>query len=772
MIPKWKQLDNGDHNPTHLQTTNNFVEPVPTAITNTDQLHIPSKRGLPVSDDGSLPFEIKKISLTAEQFTAEQPTLFPNLLRSVPTPSDPIEHPTKLPTLQTGKITYTGAANSSDPSNNSNELTPSNTNTLARIGNAQSAAEAEHLMHNSKAYKLSTVESHGTEDEEMKSTASLRLDGDDDSDTILQEEEEVHATSSTAPIVAQGSSTNIPISRDTSFSTRPSRKAARKASAVMAAARKKNKKKGKGGGGGGGGAGGSGPTPPPFVASGAPPPPPPPPPRRSTGRGGPPSGGHNVTWGFTTGSNGPWIEPPVVNDPIFARPSEKKGLKKETQEAIKQLEYTASGYDPHSPGRVAKQERMYQLRLLGNTGQWATSNVRGATDWEEIQKQRMGVAVREAMRIQEEEDEAEEMERMRMEMAKHRADKKKDNGEGSSKSAPGQVMKAKRGGGGEGSATMMGGSDDDDDDDDTATLVGRQSGDDDDDRSVHDASLETIPRSFNEDFAQRLAATRQPQSTNNRGPVNTRPDGNGNRAFGYNYPYSSDKSRRYPFPFHGHFQQDNVSGHAGPTPQNNAPTAPFQALPTPPASFLQQNYAPAPTYASSSAALREVASNMRDEMDDIASRDATNDRTTGDGGPVLMHDFEYDNLRSSGQIGGAADTREASLAPGPFVFRGAGVGGATSSQRQEEDNYNARMTDLMERHLGLQLETPPPAGEAFPALTGEWPRYPADLVGETTRSSEEDSRRGYGGAGARRGFGPYGEGSSGAGQHQSSSRPE
>lgn len=758
-IAKSKEIDDGDHDPTHLQTTNNFAEPVSKASTNTDHLHIPSKRGLPVSDDGTLPFEIKKISLIAEQFTAEQPTLFPNLLRSVPQPSFPINHPTKLPTLQTGNITKPGAAKTSDPSINSNEFAPFKIDTLARTGNDQPAAN------NKKAYKSPTTESDATEDEEMKSTASLKLDGDDDSDTILQEEE-VHATSSTAPIVAQGSSANIPISRDTSFSTRPSRKAARKASAIMAAARKKIKKKGKGGGGGNGG---PGPTPP-FIASGAPPPPPPPPPRRSGGRGGPPSGGHNVTWGFTTGPNGPWIEPPVVNDPMFARPSEKKGLKKETQDAIKQLEYTASGHDPHSPGRIAKQERMYQLRLLSNTGQWATSNVRGAMDWEEHQKQRMGVAVREAMRIQEEEDEAEEMQRMREEMAKHRADKKKkkDNGEGSSKSAAGgQVMKTKSGDGGEGSATTMGGSDDDGDN--AATLVGEQPDADDDDRSVHDAD---IPRSFNEDFAQRLAVQRQAQGTNNRAPVsNPRPADNGDRASEYTYSYSSDKSRRYPNPFHGHFHSDNASEYYSPGRQT-APTAPFQALPTPPASFLQDNYTHPPTYASSPAAVREGASQMMNDMDAIASRDATNNRTTGDGGPVRMHDFQYDNLRGSGQIGGAADTREARPAPGPFVFRGGnGNGEASIPSQNQGDDHNARMTDLMERHLGLQLESPPPAGEAFPALTGDWPQYPAGLMSETPRPSEEGSR-GYGGAGARRGLGPFGEGSSGSGQHQSSSRPE
>lgn len=769
-VAKSSQLDDGDHDPTHSQATNNLIEPVSKASsTSTDHPEIPSKRALPASDDGTLPFEIKKISLTTEQLTAEQPTLFPNLLRSLPTPSYPIEHPTQLSTLQTGKITYTGAANPNNPSIKSNEFAPSKNNALAQTGNHQPAPKAEKLIHNSKAYKPSTIESDATEDEEMKSTASLKVDGDDDSDTILQDEEEVHATSNTAPIVAQGSSTNIPITRDTSFSTRPSRKAARKASAIMAAARKKNKKKkGKAGGGGNGDPNAA----PPFVASGAPPPPPPPPPRRSAGRGGPPSGGHNVTWGFTTGPNGPWIEPPVINDPIFARPSEKKGLKKETQEAIKQLERTASGYDPHSPGRVAKQERMYKLRLLANTGQWATSNVRGATDWEEVQKQRMGVAVREAMRKQEEEDEAEEMERMREEMAKHRTDKnekkKKDNGEGSSKSAAGQVMQTKRSGGGEGSATTMGGSDGDDD---AATLIGEQShdDDDDDDRSVHDAG---IPRSFNEDFAQRIAALRQPQSANNRAQVSTHSAYNGNRAPGYTHPYSSDKAVPYPFPFHKHVQSGNASKHGGPSRQNapGAPTAPFRALPTPPASFLQQNYAPAPTYASSPAALREIASSMTDEMNDIASRDNANNRTTGDGGPVRMHDFQYDNLVNSGQIGGAADTREVRPAPGPFVFQGAGASEATMpSQRQESDDHNARMTDLMERHLGLQLESPPPAGEAFPALTGEWPQFPAGLMGH---SGPSEGSRGYEGAGARQGSGPFGEGSSGSGQHQSSSRPE
>lgn len=753
-IAKSRQLDAGDQDPTHLQTTNNFAKPVSKASTNTDHLHIPSKRGLPVSDDGILPFEIKKISLIAEQFTAEQPTLFPNLRRSVPQPSFPIEHPNKLPTLQTGKITHTGDANFSNTDSNLDKIAPSNINTLARTGNDQPAAEAKHLVHNNKASIPFTVESDGTEDEEMKSTATLKLDGDEDSETILQEEE-VHATSNTAPIVAPGSSTNVPISRDTSFSTRPSRKAARTAAAVMAAARKKNKKRGKGGGGGGGGGPGNAP---PFIASGAPPPPPPPPQGGRGGRGGPPSGGHNVTWGFTTGPNGPWIEPPVVKDPMFARPSEKKGLKKETQHAIKQLEYTASGYDPQSPGRVAKQERMYKLRLLANTGQWPTSNVRGAVDWEEDHKQRMGVAVREAMRIQEEEDEAEEMEKMRAEMAQHRADKKKkdDNGEGSSQSAAGQMMKTKRGGGGEGSATTMGGSDDDDD---AATLVGQQANNDDDDRSVHDTD---IPRSFNEDFAQRQAAQRQNQGANTRAPVNTHPFDNGDRASGWTYPYASDKSRRDPTPFQGHCQQANASEYHGPGRQN-APTAPYQALPTPPASFLQDNYAPTPTFASSSA--REVASDMTDQMDDIASRDGTNNRTTGDGGPVRMHDFQYDNLRASGQIGGAADTREARPASGPFVFS-AGNGAASG----QENDHNARMTDLMERHLGLQLESPPPAGEAFPALTGEWPQHPAGLMGDTPGSSQASG--GYGGAGARRGPGPFGEGSSGSGQHQSSSRPE
>lgn len=796
-----------------MQTTDDFIEPIPKPNTSTDRLHIPSKREISTSDDGSLssPFDIKKISLASERVTAEQPTLFPNLLRSVPTTSFSLKPPTQLPALQTDQNTSTGATKFGDPSNNSNKF---NAQVIACIGNYPPPAEVENFTPKNTAYHLPTVASDGTEDDEMKSTTSLslRADGEDDSDANFQEEE-VQAASSTVP-TTQGSSTRkIPLPRDTSFSTRPSRKAARNAAAVMAAARKKAKK-GRGRGGGGGdsdGAGASAPPPPPTAS--APPPPPPPPPRRSRGGNGPPSGGHNQTWGFTTGPGGPWIEPPVVNDAMFARPSEKKGLRKEAKEAIKQLEWSDPNYDPHSPSKVRKQETMYNLRVLANSGhQWPTSNARGALDWEEVQKRRMGVAVREAMRQQEEEDEAEEMEKLRKMRLKQKADKKRDNGEGSSQSAAGQVMNTNRDGDGAGSFTTVAASDADyideekSDDDDAATLVGQQSDDDNDgDHSVHDASLDTIPRSFNDDFAQRLAALREPQRANNRVPSSIGPsddDGNGD-ASDYIDTSASDKSRRYPFTFHKQLNLNHAYEQDKPkfNRYNNAPTAP-QALRTPPASFLQQKNPythTSATNASSPAALREVASEMMNDMDTIASRNNTDinkTRRTGDDGPLRMHDFEYHNLVASGQIGGAADTREARPAPGPFVFHGgsntSAVGGEADSSRSSSgsssnavNDYNARLTDLMERHLGLQLESPPPPGEPFPALTGEWPQFPAGLLGEMPGQSANSriygggrtvggrgGGSGGGAAAARRGFGPFGEDSSGSGQQRSSRRPE
>lgn len=749
-----------------MQTTDNLIEAVPKPDTSPDRLHIPSKRELSTSDDGTLfsPFDIKKISLADERFTAEQPTLFPNLLRSVPPSSFPTQRPTQLPTLQTDQNTSTGATDFSYPSRKSNKFSYSSAEVIACTGNFPLPPEVIHFTQkNTATSNPPTVTSDGNEDEDMNSTTSLtpRVDGEDASNAKLQEEE-VQATSSTAP-TAQGSSTRqMPLPRDTSFSTRPSRKAARNAAAVMAATRKKAKRGRGKGGGDGGGAGGSAPPPPP---TGSAPPPPPPPARRSRGGGGngPPSGGHNVTWGFTTGPGGPWIEPPVVKDNMFARPSEKKGLRKETKEAIKQSEWAEPNYDPHSPSKVRKQETMYNIRLLANSShQWPTSNVRGAVDWEEVQKRRMGVAVREAMRQQEEEDEAEEMEKLRKMRLKQKADKKRDNGEGSSQSAAaGQLMNTNRDGDGAGSFTTMAGSDADyvdeeksgDDDDDAATLVGQQSDDDDGDHAVHRASLETIPRSFNDDFAQRLAALRKTQRTNRRVPSSTRPtaaDDDGG-ASGYIDPYASDQSRRY--------RSDRQE-------QLNLNQAYEQDEP----SLSRSNNASSP------AALRKVASEMINDMYNIASRDDnTTTRTTGDGGPARMHDFEYNNLVASGQIGGAADTREARPAPGPFVFRGSG---SSNNSNDAVNNHNARITDLMDRHLDLQLESPPPPGEPFPALTGEWPQFPAGLMGQTTGLS--DNSRVYGGGGgtggaggaARRGFGRFGGGSSGSGQQRPSRRPE
>lgn len=768
----------GVQTPTHLQKSSNFVflgsnesskidHPDKSGVPGDSLTTKPSLTGngmltLPLLDENESPFPTK-------QSTLEPPNGLPSLFLTVlPTPS-PIEHPIQPPTLHADEVpTFTGCTVPTTESIKSNKSVTSPIESLAHFQLNQHSKQIlpslkknlsiDADLHYCKTAKGVEPDSDALQDGKMKPLRGLNagLDDTDDSDGSFEEGQ--HQSTSIPAMIANGwsmrsstlrnaSSTSItpapavpspakvPITRDTSFSTRPSRQAARAASAAIAASRK-----GKGRSRGRGGSGSSAPAPHPTAS--APPPPPPPPPRRSSGG----ASGHNKTWGFTTGPNGPWIEPPVIDDPKFSGPSTRKNLKKDVKEAIAQLEKEDPEYDPHAPARVGNQASMYRLRVGRATGQWPTSNVRGAVNWEEVQKRRLGVAVREAMRQAEEEEKAEEMEKQRKSKMRETAGKHKCDGEGLSKSE--DQVETSNTSDWEGSFTTTAGLksdyvDDKSDDGEDVTLVGEHSDNDDAD-FVHGTKLADNPRYLNKGMTQRLAAERKAKFTDPRVP-STLPTNSTDREH--------NDSRRYscvPFSF-----RTNFTSHRAAERHENFPTAPqaSSSLLDP----LRQDCTQPSLHASLSQS--KVATNLLSNMDTIAPSNSA--CATGDGSSLRMHDSECRNVIASGQIGGAADNCEARPAPRPYVFGG---GDAPYSR----EHHNAHVMDLMERQLGLQLEIPPPAGKAFPAITGEWAQLPTSLM-DIAYSIEGFG--GYGNADAP-GFEPFGEGPSGSDQHRQSPRPQ
>lgn len=120
----------------------------------------------------------------------------------------------------------------------------------------------------------------------------------------------------------------------------------------------------------------------------------PPPPPRSCRK----LPGHNKTWGFTAGPGSPWIEPPIVNDLMFTRPSLYETFMKDVKDAITQLLEGDTDHNPHVPTVIQKQADMYALRVKSAMRQWPISDVRGAVRCEDVQKMRLGVANRAEMR--------------------------------------------------------------------------------------------------------------------------------------------------------------------------------------------------------------------------------------------------------------------------------------------------------------------------------------------------------------------------------------
>ncbi|KAJ4413802.1 hypothetical protein N0V82_008296 [Gnomoniopsis sp. IMI 355080] len=677
-----------DQDPTHLQTTPN-TEPAPNDSSSTDHLNksavqVDSPITGPSSNNDNLlcsPLDANKSPLLTERSTLERPNSvpvpFPTLSPHLPT----FERINHLPTLQNDETSiYTGRSSNGVPSSESNELAPSDTENLVQLPTNQEAKPTTQSLktvsslaavdqQHSEGAEGIKIKSDALKDEKMKPLQDLKVgyNGKDDS---------AASSASATPMPAVASPANIPIERDTSFSTRPSRKAAREAAVAIAGSRRKGKGRGRGGGSGGAAA----PAPPPT--SSAPPPPPPPPPGRSSRGSGGAASSHNKTWGFTTGPDGPWIEPPVIDDPMFTKPSLRKNLKKPVKEAIAHLEEKEPVYDPHAPQRVKNQETMYKLRVRGAMGQWPTSNTRGAVDWEENQKRRLGVAVREAMRKAEEEEKAEEMEEQRKAKMKQTAGNENNNGEGASSSE--HQAKTRYTSDEEGSVTtkvdlIMDDVEDKSDDDEDATLVGEHS-DAEDANPVQDANLHKNPRAYNGKVAQRPTAHRKGRiigprmpGTLHAGNIGTTDDTD---------QESNEPRRRSGVPFS--FRADSNLLHA---------------------------------------AERDEPSLMSPNTDTIASSDPVSASGDDGGGPLRVHNFDYRNLVASGQIGGAADNRVARPAPSPYVFGGGAEGQAPPDISQEQPN--ARLMDLMERHLGLQLESPPPAGEAFPPLTGgDWSQFP------------------------------------------------
>lgn len=709
----------------------------PTSNNSTDHTHNSAVRGdFPKLELSSIDADVPPSPLNDDKLPAsplytilERPANPHTLFASVPLPFSSIEHPTQLPALRPNEIpAFTGRSTSSTPSDEPRRWTAFEDDGLTESQKIR-RAKAMLVMRNLKAgdslssnVRRSARVQHesGRLQEKQVKPAQVGFDGTDDSDSLFEQNEPETASSpapaaagtrstrssalrsaSNASVVsalAVPSSENESIARDTSFSTRPSRVAARNASAAISASRP-NRGRGKG----------KGRARPRVTASAPPPPPPPPPPPRSPGH----ASGHNKTWGFTTGPDGPWIEPPVINDPMFTRPSQRRNLKKDVKEAIAQLEKEDPKYDPHAPNMVRKQEDMYGMRVWGATGQWPTSNLRGAVDWEENQKRRMGVAVRAAMKEAEEEERAEREEEERKAKMKETAGKERGNGEGSSRS-DGQAMDSDSDSDEDESATARSDCDTDyaeakSDNDEDATVVGEQSQSDDDDdaASLPSAHLNTIPLSLNKGFTRRIAAERKTRLVSRR-TSNTVP-----KSDAMKQPQASVASSNDVTPNADQDEDDNdrqldgvLSYHEGFFLRRAAmwdahrrrmvrhlDNEPTEAQAPPPFSFR--------TFSRS---------------DHNPQSPGASPCMTGNRDPLHIPDYEHRNIQAFGQIGGAADMREARPAHGPYVF---GDGEAPPSQEQ----YNARTMDLMERHLGLQLEDPPQAGEAFPALTGERPQF-------------------------------------------------
>lgn len=728
-----KKVD-GVQDPSHLNKASNIVGPILI-----ESLSIDHSNNSPVQVDSlttglsqtaggvvTLPPDNSKTPFFHKNTTLKQPTILPTVSSTVSSN----KHFTQSSTLRTDNFPIELDPTSSSTHNNkSKELVTLEAERRARLEPDQQAkhifpnlktdnAIGINLRHSESAERIQ-VECDTLEDEKMKPLKDLEVgfDGTGGPDGSFEGNEHQNtsraatiidgrptrsstlctaSSTSVTPAAAVPSSSTASITRDTSFSTRPSRKAGRMAAAVMAASRKKNKAKGIGG------SGASAPAPPPTTS--APPPPPPPPPRGSSGG----ASDHNKTWGFTEGPNGPWIEPPVMNDPTLAGPSRRKNLKKEVKETIAQLEKKDPDYDPHASAAVRNQATMYKLRVQGATNQWPTSNTRGAVDWEEVQKRRLGVAVREAMKQAEDEEKAEEMEKQRKAKMTEMASTEKDNGEGST----GLQGKTKYANDGEESVTTKAGFDMDcvehkSDDDEDATLIGGQS-DDDDVQSFYDADLDTFPRPSNGIFAQRFVAQSKAQLVDPRFHV-IPPAGNTGITNDTDQGHNNTRGQSVnPFSFRADFSLHRGDERSSRMPRHlvNNPTA-HQAASTP-------------------------------------------------------FDFHSRNLVASGQIGGASDNRQARPAPGPYVF-----GGRDALSSQEE--HNARMMDLMERHLGLQLESPPLVGEAFPTMTGEWPQSPT--TGLTHDVGPFEDSDGDGRAGAPN-VGPFGEGPLGSSQHRPAPGPQ
>ncbi|CAN8104118.1 unnamed protein product [Discula destructiva] len=180
------------------------------------------------------------------------------------------------------------------------------------------------------------------------------------------------------------SSTQAPNAGDNTLGGRPSRRAAVAAKAALSLPKGKGKP--------------STTTSPaaasPKGDSARPTPPPPPPPA-------PP-----IVHGFTP--DGGWIEPPVIDDPMFHPPSRVK-LQKSEKDAIRQIARRDKSYNPHAPKLVAAQEDKYKKRASVAMMQGPTSNVRGAVQSEATsRKMRFQQAVDHAMVVQEAEDREEE----------------------------------------------------------------------------------------------------------------------------------------------------------------------------------------------------------------------------------------------------------------------------------------------------------------------------------------------------------------------------
>lgn len=769
---------------------------------------------------------------------SERPNKLLILFPAVPPPPFPSEQPTQLPAYRFAEIlTFTGhyspRASSSKPSDGALAETECLAQTLTTR-----AAQAFHRMRKLRAADPLAIdlrrserrariepEFRGLEDTRVESLRDgpVWFDGADDSDGSLKGDEHESMRES-VPVPAEwpkgplslrsiprtnvtrapaaSKPAQIPAARDISFSTRPSRAAARAASAAISVSQYRGRGRGR-----------SGTTASMPSLTGSPPPPPlppPPPPSRPSGR----SSGHNKTWGFTTGPGGPWIEPPVIDDHMFDRLSLRKNLNKDVKEAIAQLGLNDPVHDPHAFSVIQKQERMYTMRVQSTTGQWPTSNVRGAVDWEEVQKMRLGVAVGAALRQAEEEEREERLTEQR------KADmegKKSDKGERSSK-PKNQVTKAERASDGKGfdTAQANSGLKEKDGNDEDATIVDKISQTDDDDAgSLHDGHLDAIPRSFNDGSTLRGTAVRKtklasprilkalPADGTNRPsyahveiPQERRPSFAKTKEAAADVDQAHDDPRRHPnipLSFNEDFALRRAAEREARSERILRDIEDVQArvaestlaLASHEARFRQlymsrsfhEDFRPFGSEAQFSASatttihaspslaapfprpectqalpdafprLHEIAGHLMDDMDSIASSDPC--RAAGDGSPVRTHDFEYRNLVASGQIGGAAETR----APRPA--RGPHVGNDEATQSQER--YNTRLMDLMERRLGLQLERPPPAGEAFPAMTGLWPQLPAALMDDVDPFQGFRAQRGAGD------FGPFSEGPSGSG---------